>query len=136
MKLVLATPLFPPDSGGPATDAALLAKELPKHGIETVVCSFGKVRHLPSGIRHVAYAFEVWKEARRADGIVAFDTFSACLPAAWVARVLRKPLIIRVPGDFAWEQATQRFGVTDSIEVFQTKRYGFRVEMTRWLQSS
>jgi glycosyltransferase involved in cell wall biosynthesis len=134
MKFVLATPLFPPDSGGPATDAAQLHAELPKYGIETVVCSFGSVRHLPSGIRHLVYACKLLKCAKGADGIISLDTFSVCIPAAIVSKLIRKPLIVRVPGDFAWEQATQRFGVTDSIEVFQKKRYGWRVELLRSLQ--
>jgi glycosyltransferase involved in cell wall biosynthesis len=134
MKLVLATPLFPPDSGGPATDAAQLHAELPKYGIETVVCSFGSVRHLPSGIRHLVYLGKLLKCAKGTDGIIALDTFSACLPAAIVSKLIRKPLIVRVPGDFAWEQATQRFGVTDTIEEFQKKRYGWSVEIMRSLQ--
>ncbi len=134
MKLILATPLYPPDSGGPATDAALLARELPAYGIETVVCSFGSVRHLPRGIRHLVYASKLLKLARGTDGIISFDTFSVCIPAAYVARKLRIPLIVRVPGDFAWEQARQRFGVTDSLEEFQQKKYGARIERFRTLQ--
>ncbi|MCR4276210.1 MAG: glycosyltransferase [Candidatus Parcubacteria bacterium] len=134
MRLVIATPLYPPDIGGPATDAALLAKHLPAHGIEVEVYSFGLVRHLPRGIRHVRYAYGLWRRARGADVIVAMDTFSVCLPAALVARVTRKCFVVRVPGDFVWEQAVQRFGVTDTIEVFQQKRYGFRVETLRTLQ--
>ena len=133
-KFVLATPLFPPDSGGPATDAVLLQTELPKYGIETVVCTFGSVRHLPSGIRHIWYAIKLFKLVKGTDGIIAFDTFSVCVPASIVSRFTGKPLIVRVPGDFVWEQARQRFGVSDTIEVFQSKRYGFRVEFLRALQ--
>ena len=135
MKLVLATPLFPPDSGGPATDSVLLYKELPTYGIEATVCSFGTVRHLPRGIRHLCYTYNLLISSFGANGIIAFDTFSVCLPAVFVSRLLFIPLIVRVPGDFAWEQASQRFGVTDSIEVFQKKRYSFKVEMMRSLQS-
>lgn len=134
MKIVIATPLYPPDSGGPATDSALLVKHLPTHGIEVEVYSFGRVRHLPRGIRHLRYAYGLWRRARTADAIVAMDTFSVCLPAALVARMTDKRFIVRVPGDFAWEQAAQRFGVTDTIEIFQQKKYGFRVEMLRTLQ--
>ncbi len=134
MKLVLATPLYPPDTGGPATDAALLYRELPTHDIAVTVCSFGTVRRLPRGIRHFWYACKLLKCVKDADGIVAFDTFSVCLPAALVCRLVGKPLIVRVPGDFVWEQATQRFEVRDSIEEFQKKRYGFKVEALRMLQ--
>lgn len=134
MKLLIATPLYPPDSGGPATDAALLAKHLPSHGIAVDVYSFKDVRHLPRGIRHLRYAYGLWRRARTADIIVAMDTFSVCLPAAFVARVAAKRFVVRVPGDFAWEQAVQRFGVTDTIEDFQKKRYSLAVETIRALQ--
>ena len=43
--------------------------------------------------------------------------------------------MIRIAGDYAWEQAAQRFGVTDGIEEFQDKKYGLRVELLRWIQS-
>src|SRR5487761_2311315 len=102
MRIVIATPLYPPDSGGPATDTALLEKHLPAHGIDVDVYSFGRVRHLPRGIRHLRYAYGLWKCARTAEAIVAMDTFSVCLPAALVARVAGKRFIVRVPGDFAW----------------------------------
>ena len=134
MKLLIATPLFPPDVGGPATDSHMLAAELPKQGIEVVVCSFGKVRHLPSGIRHVAYLFDVLKAAHGIDGIIAMDTFSACIPARIASQLLGKPLIVRVPGDYAWEQSVQRYGARETLEEFQHKQYGFRVELLRSLQ--
>lgn len=134
IKVLLATPLYPPDSGGPATDAALLNKLLPHHNIDVEVYSFGSVRRFPKGIRHIIYAVGLWKRSRGIDCIVAMDTFSVCLPAACIAKLTRTLLVVRVPGDFAWEQATQRFGVTDSIEVFQHKKYGFKVELLRTLQ--
>jgi glycosyltransferase involved in cell wall biosynthesis len=137
MKLLVATPLYPPDSGGPATDSAMLYAELPKFDIQVVVCSFGTVRHLPVGIRHLCYGWELLKTSRSVhsvDVIVSMDTFSVCLPALLVSWILRVPLVIRVPGDYAWEQASQRFGVTDSIKIFQGKHYGWKVEILRKIQ--
>jgi glycosyltransferase involved in cell wall biosynthesis len=134
MKILIATPLFPPQTGGPATDSALLAKELPRHGIEVFVVPFSEVGHLPPGVRHAAYAFKLWRAARGVRVIVAMDTLSVCVPAACVCLLARKQLVVRVPGDFAWEQAVQRFDVKDSIEEFQHTRYGWRVELMRSLQ--
>jgi len=109
-------------------------KHLPSHGIDVEVYSFGLVRHLPRGIRHLRYAYGLWKLAKGTDVIVAMDTFSVCLPAALVARTRGKRFVVRVPGDFAWEQSVQRFAVKDTIEAFQHKRYGFRTELLRTLQ--
>ena len=39
-------------------------------------------------------------------------------------------------GDYAWEQSTQRFGVTDSMAVFQKQRhYSAIVQFLKWLES-
>lgn len=134
MKLVLATPLYPPEAGGPATYAKILEEELPKHGIEVVTVKFGEVRHLPPLIRHVAYFFAVLKETKGAKVILVQDTVSAGLPSTLASIVSGVPLIVRVPGDYAWEQSTQRYGVTDSIDEFQHKKYGSKVETLRNIQ--
>lgn len=134
MKLVLATPLYPPEAGGPATYAKILEEELPKHDIEVVTVKFREVRHLPPLIRHIAYFFNVLKETKGAKAILVQDTVSVGLPSALASIVSGVPLIVRVPGDYAWEQSTQRYGVTDLIDDFQTKKYGSKVETLRSIQ--
>lgn len=134
MKLVLATPLYPPEIGGPATDSATLATHLLAAGIPAVVCPFSTVKRAPKLVRHIRYGYRLLQEARGASGIVSFDLVSVGLPAALVARYLGIPLIVRVPGDYAWEQGRQRFGVVDSIDAFQHKRYGPAVEALRAVQ--
>lgn len=135
MRLVLATGIYPPEIGGPATYAALIEGELRHRGWEVVVLPFRTVRSLPSVIRHLAYAWNLFWLARGAQAILAQDTVSVGLPSVFVAKLRRLPLLIRVPGDFAWEQSVQRFGVADSIDDFQKKRYGWRVEALRRLQA-
>ncbi len=39
-----------------------------------------------------------------------------------------------MPGDYAWEQAVQRFGVEDNVNDFQNKKYGFRTEFLKKIQ--
>jgi len=146
MHILLATPLFPPDSGGPSTYANLLVDELPKRGIEVTLLKFGEVRHLPPGVRHVAYFLKCISRARGTDAIYALDPVSVGLPASLAAMILGKKFILRVPGDYAWEQGRQRFGVTDEIDAFQitasggtpqnavAKKYGWRVELLRNIQ--
>ena len=134
MRILLATPLYPPDSGGPSTYAKMLMDELPKRGIEVTLVKFGDVKHLPPGVRHFAYFFNCISHARRANIIYALDPVSVGLPAALAALVTGKKLLLRVPGDFAWEQGRQRFGVTDELDEFQTKKYSSRVERLRRVQ--
>lgn len=134
MKLLIATGLYPPEIGGPATYTKLLEERLPAKGIEVRVLPFSLVRHLPSGVRHLAYAGRLLALARNVDIIFVQDTVSTGFPAALVSFVTRKPLVVRVPGDFAWEQGVQRLGVTDSIEEFQKKSYGIRIALLRAVQ--
>jgi glycosyltransferase involved in cell wall biosynthesis len=134
-KILIATGLYPPESGGPATYTKLLEDHLPPLGFEIRVLPFRTVRHLPKLVRHLAYFFKLLRFGTHVEIIYALDTVSVGLPAALAAKLLGKKLILRVPGDYAWEQGRQRFGVTDELEEFQTKKYGFQVEFLRGIQT-
>jgi glycosyltransferase involved in cell wall biosynthesis len=134
MRVLIATGLYPPETGGPATYSRLLEKELPKHGLDVAVLPFSEVRELPPGIRHVVYFFKTLFRGSRADVIYALDPVSVGLPASLAALCLRKKFLLRVAGDYAWEQGRQRFGVRDELDEFQHKRYGRRVELLRRVQ--
>lgn len=134
MKILIVTGAYPPDIGGPATYSALLAHELPARGIEAGVVSYGEVRRYPKALRHIVLACKIIWAGKAADIIFAQDTVSVGFPALIAAHILGKPFIVRVPGDYAWEQATQRFGVADSMDAFQAKKYGVRTELLRRIQ--
>ena len=131
MKLVIATPLYPPDIGGAAAPTLFLEHALPARGVEVETVPWSSVGAWSKGVRHALYTLRLLRAARRADALLAQDTVSVGLPALLAARLAHVPLLVRVPGDHAWEQARQRFGVTDSLDEFQTKRYGWRVELLR-----
>ncbi len=133
-KVLIATGLYPPESGGPATYSKLLEGRLPSLGFEVAVVPFRTVRHLPPVVRHAAYFFKMLSAAGGADVVYAQDVVSVGLPAALAAMVARKPFVVRVPGDYAWEQARQRFGVSDELDTFQHTRYGLRTELLRSIQ--
>ncbi|MES2995157.1 MAG: glycosyltransferase family 4 protein [Patescibacteria group bacterium] len=122
MRVLIAAPLYPPDPGGPATYARSLEQALPEVGVEVIVAKFGHVRRYPSGIRHILYFFMLLRSGKNADVILALDPVSVGLPAALAAGILRKPLVVKVVGDYAWEQGRQRFGVTDTLDQFVTAR--------------
>ena len=131
MKITIATGLYPPEIGGPATYATMLESELPDKGIEVSVVPFGWVRHYPKIIRHFVYAYKLWRESKGSDIIYALDPVSVGVPAMLVSKLTRKTFLVRVPGDYAWEQGQLRFGVTDRLHDFIEKRlsYGFRVSL-------
>lgn len=135
MKLLIATGLYPPDIGGPATYSKTLVEELPKHGVEAAVLSFGSVRKLPKIIRHLVYFFRVLKVGRKADIIFAQDPISVGLPAMLAAKILRKKFVLKIVGDYAWEQGVQRFGVRELLDIFLLKKdYPWQVKLLRWAE--
>lgn len=134
MKILIATGIYPPEIGGPATYAVIVETEFKKRGHEVRVLPFRVVRKYPSLIRHFLFFLKVLKHAFWADIVLAQDTVSVGLPSLLACKILRKPIVVRVPGDFAWEQGVQRFGVKESIDDFQKKKYGFRVELLRSVQ--
>lgn len=136
MRIVIATPLYPPDIGGPATYARILEEELPKRDIEVILVKFGDVRRLPKLIRHIAYYRLVLKAAYDADVVLALDPVSVGWPALRAAKRAGKPFVVKVVGDYAWEQGQQRFGIVEDLDEFvHTKRVPFTVRVLRMIQS-
>lgn len=123
MRLLIATPLYPPEPGGPATYARILEQELPSRGIQAAVLKFRDVRRFPKLVRHLAYLFLLMRAGKDADAILALDPVSTGLPALLAARMLRKPFFVKVVGDYAWEQGTQRAGVRASLDEFVRMRH-------------
>ncbi len=118
MKVLIATGLYPPEIGGPATYALLLEEELPKRGIEIKVVPFGWVRQYPKIIRHIVFGYKLWRESKGCDLVYALDPISVGLPALYVAKITRKPFLIRLGGDYAWEQGVGRFGVNETLDEY------------------
>ncbi|MDP3710310.1 MAG: glycosyltransferase family 4 protein [bacterium] len=132
--LVIATGLFPPDIGGPATYSKTLSEELPKRGFDVKVVSFGLVRHLPKFIRHLAYFLKICRAAWKSDIIFAQDPVSVGLPAMLAAKILRKKFILKIVGDYAWEQHQTTNTKVMSLEEFQEKKLDFITELRRWIE--
>jgi glycosyltransferase involved in cell wall biosynthesis len=122
MKILITTPMMPPTIGGPATYVALLQKELPLRDVDIEVVSFDTLAHLPKGLKHLVFFFKVFKVAKKVDVVYAQDPLSTGLPTCLASWFRRKPFLLKVVGDYAWEQGVNRFGVTDSLDAFASKR--------------
>ncbi len=137
MRLVIATPLYPPEPGGPATYVKLLEEGLPLRGIEVQVVKFSEVRALPKLIRHIVYESKIRKALKNADAVLALDPVSVGLPAMRAAQKERKPLAVKIVGDYAWEQGVQRFGVQSSLDAFAaTKQVPLPIALLRKVQKT
>ena len=135
VKLLIATGLYAPDIGGPATYTAFLEKHLERYGVTYEVLPYSSVRRYPKVIRHVAYLIKLLVRSRGVTVFYALDTVSVGLPVCIASFLTRKPYLLRVPGDYAWEQGQQRYGVTESLDAFQSiERCPFFVRVLVFIQ--
>ncbi len=124
MKILIATGLYPPDIGGPATYSKLLFDKLYAYDVQVDVAWFGEVRYMPKVIRHIAYFFMVFKKSKGVDAVYAQDPLGTGFPAMLAAVAGRKKFFVKIVGDRAWEIAVQSYAVHDTLDVF-SKKYGY-----------
>lgn len=126
MKIVLATGIYPPDIGGPATYVENLAREFSAGGDAVTVVTYGSTKDEGSSAKgwnvlHVSkdggpinrwkrYADVLTEHASDADVIIAFSSVSAGVPLM-MARLAKPRKILRLGGDFFWERYTDRGGM-------------------------
>jgi glycosyltransferase involved in cell wall biosynthesis len=141
VKVVIVSGIWPPDAGGPAVHAPALAGFLRERGHEVeVVVTADRApapaaypvrwvpRSRPPVLRHALVAWEVARRARSADVVYATSMIRR---AAIVAAVARRPLVVKLVADEAYERA-KRSGLFDgTIEQFQLAEGGVRVRFLR-----
>lgn len=134
--ILIATGLYPPEIGGPASYSKFLYDELPKQGFEVEVLPFREVRKYPKIIRHFVYFLKVLRVGGGVDVIFAQDPVSVGLPSMLAAKILRKRFILRLGGDYAWEQGVQRYGVVDTLDKFSInyEKYSRKVRIMKIVQ--
>lgn len=146
-NILIATGIFPPDIGGSATYSKFLYDSLSRDEFKVRVLTYGNSSQkiskniyvvssfLPKGLRHIIYFLKVIYLGFFSDIIFSADSsFGAAWVSALANIIIRKKFIVRVTGDYAWEQGVQRYKVSDSMDAFQVKKYGSRVGLLRWSQ--
>lgn len=108
MKVLFATGIYPPQVGGSSYYAHSLNKELKKLGVETRVATYGCFLKLPPIVRHFAYLCKLIIFGFGCDVILGFDSVSAGFPAVIAGKILQKKVVLRLGGDFLWEQYVER----------------------------
>jgi glycosyltransferase involved in cell wall biosynthesis len=119
MRIILATPIYPPEIGGPATYTKELAARLAKAEQITVVALADKAE-VVEGVKLVLVAksqgvfsrltqffFALAREGARAQIIYVQNAVAAGLPAVLAGMLLKKPVVLKFVGDEAWERAAQ-----------------------------
>lgn len=143
-KILIATPIFPPAIGGPATYADNLARELTAKGHAVTVLSYGEngsssagrnfeifwvSSRLPVGIRHLAYFLKSLRLLSRNDAVLVFDPFAVGVPVALACRLREKPMLFRIEGDFLWEAFVERTGKEITLREFRRNFGGLQLSL-------
>jgi len=146
MRVLITSPVFPPDLGGPAVYVPSLGRYLVERGHEVRVVAFCS-DPAPKGhpfrvtaiapaalpVRYLKAFFAVWREAGGCD--VVYVNEHLALLHVLAARLRGVPAVIRIMVDGSWEIAHRKgWCGDDDIVTFQGKRYGWRVALTRSLQ--
>ncbi len=138
MKVCVITGIFPPDIGGPATYVSRLATSLHQQGGDVCVVTLGDDRQpFPFPVRRVSRKgplllrmFLLWLTLIRTGWNADVWYLNGLeLPAVLAGSLLRKRLIMKVVGDYAWERAMNTGLTTDSIDDFQQKKQRWQVEL-------
>jgi glycosyltransferase involved in cell wall biosynthesis len=90
-------------------------------------------RGLPLPQRLAAAVATVLRAARRADVLYVQGLAGPEMVAVLVARLLGKPLALKIVGDNAWEYAIRNGLTQDGIDAFQHKRYPLKLRLVRGL---
>lgn len=135
MKVLIAADIFPPQAGGPATYAVLLANSLlnkghsvqmaslnPDSDESVVSCVVRTVSSKNKLVRYTQYLKILWQQSKDVDVVYAMGPVNAGLPAVIVSTLRKKKCVVKVVGDYAWEQGMQRAEVTEDIDVFQADK--------------
>jgi glycosyltransferase involved in cell wall biosynthesis len=143
----MVTGIFPPDIGGPATYVPVMSSELVKRGHKlTVVTLTDTLQHDDRSysfpvLRIQRQTFKPWRFLLTVAAILRHGRHAQVLYVnglhveATIANFfLRKPLVQKIVGDWAWERATNKGWVTDSFEEFQRRAHDFKVEMLKALR--
>jgi len=154
MKILLASGIFLPEAGGPATFAAKFGQELRVQGHEVAVLTFSdsaqhdtdksfdfpiyRIKRSNKIMNYWRYFWKVKKLASGFDVVYALDHISAGFPAAMACQRLQKPFFVRVGGDFLWERYVENVGAITLGRYYEQALYksdNFRFSMANYVFS-
>jgi glycosyltransferase involved in cell wall biosynthesis len=147
LNVLIVTGIFPPDIGGPATYVPTISSELVNRGHKVKVLTLSDTlnhddrsysfpvhrirRSLFKPLRVLITVVRILREGRHAQVLYVNGLYLEAVVANFL---LRKPLVQKIVGDWAWERATNKGWVTDTFEEFQNRRHGLKVELLKALR--
>jgi glycosyltransferase involved in cell wall biosynthesis len=141
VNVLIVSGIWPPDVGGPASHAPEFASFLlgRGHGVEVVTTADSAPasqayqvrwvsRALPRGVRHARVITVVRAQAAHADVLYATSMLGR---ASLASSLARRPLVVKLVADEAYERA-RRLGLFDGdLDEFQRYKGGARIRVLR-----
>jgi glycosyltransferase involved in cell wall biosynthesis len=141
VRVLVVSGIWPPDVGGPASHAPDVAAFLRERGheVEVVITASAAPapepypvhwvsRALPKGAIHVRTAAEIARRAAHADVVYTTGMFGRSSLGAVLAR---RPYVVKLTADPAFERARRRGIVGGSVDEFQRGSSGLAVRALR-----
>jgi len=141
VNVLVVSGIWPPDVGGPASHAPEVAGFLAERGhrVEVVTTAWAAPapaaydvrwvpRSLPPGVRHLRGAALVRARAAHADVVYTTGMFGRSAAGATAAR---RPYVVKLTADPAFERARRRGVVHGDVDAFQHSAQGLRVAALR-----
>lgn len=148
VKILLATGIFPPDIGGPATFAKFFLEESGRYGIRPDLLTFTDekegVHKIDTALisrknniflRYGRVFLAAWRLSKGKDLIYSLDVSSVGLPCLLVKILKPKiKLVFRVGGDRQWEQAVEDGRCHATLEdYYQQRVFIFKEKLSYFL---
>ncbi len=140
-KIILAGEIFPPEIGGPATYTYRLAEYLLKQSYPLKIICYSNTpsrekikqnlfknkiirvnQHLFLPVKYLVYFVKLLNISLGVDVIYAQGPVSSGLPALLVSKILRKRLVVKIVGDYCWEQAQLSGATRKDIDDWQSSK--------------
>ncbi len=136
MKILIASGIFLPEIGGPATYADRIARDFLALGQQVEIITYSdsntanllfdkqlpysvyRIKRINKILNYWLYFLAAIKRARSADVIYIFDHSSAGLPTMLANFFLRKNCYIRIGGDYLWESYLEKSGELVTLPEF------------------
>ena len=141
MKVLVVSGIWPPDVGGPASHAPDVAAYLQERGYQVDVVVTAEAppaaqpyavrfvsRRLPKGVVHVRVAAEIARRAMSADVVYTTGMFGRSAAGATLAR---RPYVVKLTADPAFERARRRGIAGGNVDEFQRNAGGAAVRVLR-----
>jgi glycosyltransferase involved in cell wall biosynthesis len=141
VNVLVVSGIWPPDVGGPASHAPDVAGFLHERGHTVTVVTTARARpapqpyqvhwvsrSLPKGAIHARTAAEVARRGREADIVYTTGMFGRSSAGAQAAR---RPYVVKLTADPAFERARRRGLVEGDVDAFQQLRGGAALAVLR-----